>query len=77
MKFRGALAGTQGNEEEFKEELLKNVEVRVVDYYHTFGASIDREENRQLDIRKVEQFSNDNFGYYQVDHPANMPEKLT
>ena len=42
IKFKGALIGALGNEDELKEELLNCVEVRVVDYYHTFGAFIDR-----------------------------------
>lgn len=77
LKLKGAIAGAQGNEEEFQEELLKNVEVRVVDYYHTFGAFIDRKKNKRLDIRKVDQYSNDNYGYYQADCASEMPSKMT
>jgi len=64
LKLKGASIGVQENEEVLKEELMKNVEVRVVDYYHTFGAFIDRKKNKSLDIKKVEEYSNDNYGYY-------------
>ena len=47
LKLKGAYKGghTLEDEEAFKEELLNSIDVRVVDYYHTFGALIDREQN--------------------------------
>ena len=47
--------------------LLENIDIRVVDYYHTFGAFIDRNYNKRIGIRKSSTHSKDNFGYYLMD----------
>lgn len=78
IKLKGAEAMVK--EGQLDEELLKKIQVRVVDYYHTFGAFIDRDKNRRLGIEKSDLHSRENFGYYLMDPdvpPCELPDKLT
>ena len=78
IKLKGAEAIIrEGNVDE---GLLDKIEIRVIDYYHTFGAFIDRGKNRQLGIQKSDAHSKENFGYYLMNPgvpSSEIPDKFT
>lgn len=62
--------------------ICDDIEIRVIDYFHTFGAFIDRDYHSKLGMRRSLEQSRDNFGHYVLD-PAQstmdgqLPQKLT
>jgi hypothetical protein len=61
------------------------INIKVVDYFHTFGAFIDRSKNEKLNIRKhdMREFAQDidNYDHYLIHPDANdkndIPEVFT
>ena len=40
------------DKKDLRETIIDDIEIRVVDYFHTFGAFIDRDTNRRLGVRR-------------------------
>lgn len=64
-----------------QEDEEDEIEINVIDYFHTFGAFIDRKKNEEFKLKKaqVNNIGSDNYEHY-IMSPSDsldMPKKLT